>query len=169
MITIRRYAEFGCDFPDDTIWDAEETSIVQTGGKNLAESIAELTTRFGCVINELEDNLEHCWECRFSYEGLELGFHVYHAEPCILIVDQPFGFKRHFPLYCHVLMELNQAMRRDGRFHDLEWHTYDGTREGKEAYEVPVVGDIPEIDEIKQKPSFLKRLFGARKARPEIE
>ncbi len=177
MIQVRRYAEFHADFPDDWVWNADETYVVQTGGKAVAKAIADILAGFGCVIGELEDNVEHCWECSFSYEGLPLLFRVVDLQPCIFILEEPHRARRDYALHLHVLMKLDNELRRDGRFHDLAWYAHDGVHTGKEAFDVPVVGDVPAVEDIKpwerqdreefRKLSFLDKLLAPLKVRPE--
>jgi hypothetical protein len=80
-------------------------------------------------------------------------------------------------LHLHVLLKLNEQMRRDSRFHDLRWYEDGSPR--REAFNVPVVGDmptvdqikpwvVPSVDEIKKKRSFLDKLLAPLKTRPEI-
>lgn len=175
MIEVRRYAEFRADFPDDCIWNADETDVVQTGGKAVAEAIADILSSFGCVIEELEDHVGHSWDCRFSYEGLVLWFHVVGWGDYIFILEEPPRARPDYALHLHLLLKLNEAMRRDGRFHDLRW--YEDERPRREGFDVPVVGDVPTVDEIKpweragvegvKKRSFLDMLLAPLKARPE--
>ena len=157
MILVRRYAKFRADFPDDHIWNDDETDLVQTGGKAVAEAIGEILTGFGCTISELEDNVGHCWECSFSYEGLGLSFCVVGLEPAIFILEEPSRARPDYALHLHVLLKLNERLRSDGRFHDLAWYAHDGWRTGEEGFEAPVVGDVPAVAEIKKERGFLGR------------
>lgn len=167
MIAVRRYAEFHADFPDDHVWNEDETDTVQTGGKAVAQAIAQILVGLGCTIHELEDNVGHCWECSFSYKGSGLRFQVVDLEPCIFILEEPRRGRPDYGLHLHLLLELNEGLRRDGRFHDLAWYDYDGLNRGEEAFEVPVIGDLSAPDEIKKEPSFLAKLLAPLKARPE--
>lgn len=168
MIHVRRYAEFRADFPDDYIWNEDQTEIVQTGGKAIAEAIAEILAGLGCHIRRLEDNLEHCWECSFSYEGLALLFRVVGLEPAIFILEEPGRARPDYALHFHVLLKLDEQLKRDGRFHDLAWYTHDGWRTGQEAFAVPVVGNLPSVEEIKRERGFLGRLLAPMRRRPDI-
>jgi hypothetical protein len=176
-VTVRRYAEFRADFPDDHIWNDDETDVVQTGGKAVAEAIADILKGFGCTIHEMEDNVGHCWECYFSYEGLGLWFHVVGLDDYIFELQEPPRARPDYALHLHVLLKLNEQMRRDGRFHELRW--YEDGRPGREAFDVPVAGDVPSVDEIKPwavpgvdgiktKRSFLDKLLAPLKTRPEV-
>jgi hypothetical protein len=70
-------------------------------------------------------------------------------------------------LHLHVLLKPDEQLRRDGRFHDLSWFARDGWRAGDEAFAVPVVGDVPAVEQIKKERGFLGRLLAPLKARPE--
>lgn len=174
MIQVRRYAEFRADFPDDHIWNADGTDVVQTGGKAVAQAIADILAGFGCVIEGLDDHLGHCWECSFSYEGLGLRFQVVDLQPCIFVLEEPHRARLDYALHLHVLLKLNEQLRRDGRFHDLRW--YEDERPGREGFDVPVVGDVPAVEDIKpwehqgmeefRKRSFLDKLLAPLKAPP---
>jgi hypothetical protein len=167
MVIVRRHAEFRGDFPDDQIWHDDETDVVQTSGKNVAEAIADMLAGFGCTIHELEDNVGHCWECYFSYEGLGLWFRVVGLDTYIFVLQEPPRARPDYALHLQVLLNLNEHLRRDGRFHDLQWYDDDDRRVSKEAFDVPVVGDVPAVDEIKKERGFLGRLLAPLKARPE--
>jgi hypothetical protein len=167
MIVVRRYAEFSADFPDDTIWNEGESRILQTGGKAIAEAIAEIMDGFGCTIDKLEDYLEHGWECSFSYEGLPLMFQVVNSEPAIFILERPRRVWIDHPLYTQVLLKLNEHLRRDGRFHDLTWYLYDDRGVGKEGFEIPVAEVV--VEQVKKQPGFFARLFASRKGRSESD
>ncbi len=176
MIAVRRYAEFRADFPDDHIWNEDETEVVQTGGKAVAEALGDILRSFGCTIHELEDNVGHCWDCYFSYEGLGLWFHVVDVGGCIFDLQEPHRARSDYLLHLHVLLKLNEQIRRDERFHERRW--YEDERPGREGFDVPVTGDIPTVDEIKAKKgqskeggvgrrSLLDKLLAPLKARPE--
>jgi hypothetical protein len=174
MIAVRRYAEFRADFPDDHIW-GEADEVIQTGGKAAAEAIAEMLASFGCVIEEIEDNVGHCWECRFTYEGLLLWFHVVNLDPCIFVLKEPLRAQRNSFLYPHVLLKLNDCLRRDSRFHDLAWYAYDDRRVGEEAFQLPVEGDIlpesnirPVLSATGVKRSFFSKLLAPLKSRSDL-
>jgi hypothetical protein len=167
MRAVRRYAEFRADFSDDQIWNDDQTEVIQTGGKAVADAIAEILATFDCTIGKLEDNVGHCWECSFSYEGLDLLFRVVGLEPTIFILEEPSRSRPDYALHLHILLRLDEQLRRDGRFHDLSWFAHDGWRTGDQAFALPVAGDVPTVDEIKKERGFLGRLLAPLKARPE--
>ena len=173
MITVRRNAEFRADFPDDHIWDDNGEDVVQTGGKAVAQAIADILVGLGCTIDGLGDNVGHCWECGFSYQGLALLFHVVGLDPCIFVLQEPHRATPIISRYFHVLLKLNEQLRRDGRFHDLAWYSYDDRRVGHEGFELPIGGDIqaldvPEAEEIRKKVSFLDRLLAPLRPRLDV-
>jgi hypothetical protein len=172
MITVRSYAEFRADFPDDHIWNDDESDAVQTGGRAVAEAIAEMLAGFGCVIEELEDNVGHCWECSFSYQRLALVFRVVDVDGCILTFEEPHRATRNLAGYYDVLLMLNEQLRRDGRFHNLAWYGYDERRIDAEAFETPVTGYVPAADQpmelVEKELSFLQKLFAPLRARPDV-
>ena len=176
MVTVRRHARFRTDFPEDHVWNENETDVVQTGGKAVAEAIIDILKSFGCIVHELEDNVGHCWDCYFSYEGLGLWFHVVDVDGCIFDLQEPHRARPDYLLHLHVLLKLNEQIRRDERFHELRW--YEDERPGREGFDVPVTGDIPTVGEIKTKRnpakeegkerrSFLDKLLAPLKTRPE--
>jgi hypothetical protein len=164
MIVVMPLAEFRADFPDDEIWDGD--TVVQVGGKNVTEAIAEILAGFGCIIEELIDDEEHGWACSFSYEGLALRFRVAGLDPYVFDCEEPLRAHPKYPLYFHVLLKLNEQLRRDGRFHDLAW--FEDSRPGGKAFERPVIGDIPAVDEIKRRQGFFERLLAPLRVRPAI-
>ena len=172
MITVRSRAEFRADFPGDHIWNDDESDVVQTGGKAAAEAIADILAGFGCVIEALEDNVGHCWECSFSYQRLPLVFRVVDVDGCILTFDEPHRAMRRLDRFCDVLLRLNEQLRRDGRFHDLAWYSQDDGRVGAEAFEAPVAGYVPAADQpiepVEEKRTFLQKLLAPLRARPDV-
>lgn len=177
MIAVRRYAEFQADFPDDHIWNDDETDVVQTAGKAVAEALADILQGFGCTVHELEDNVGHCWDCYFSYEGLGLWFHLFGSEDCVFFLQEPPRARPDYTLHLNVLLQLNEQMRADGRFHDLRW--YEDDRPGRKAFDVPVTGNVPSVeatkgwrptgvDEPNNKRSFLDKLLAPLKVRPDV-
>jgi hypothetical protein len=172
MIIVRSRAEFRADFPDDHIWNDDESDVVQTGGKAVAQAIADILAGFGCVIEVLEDNVGHCWECSFSYQRLALVFRVVDVDGCVLTFEEPHRVTRKLDRYYDVLLKANEQLRRDGRFHDLVWCSYDDRRVGAEAFQTPVAGYIPAADQpvqpVEKKPSFLRKLLAPLGARADV-
>lgn len=175
MNGVRRCAEFMGSFPDDTVWNDDETAILQTGGKAVTEAVAGLLAEFGCLIEDVNDDLEHSWVCEFSYEGLALEFRTYSFDPYMVIFAEPFRASPSYPLFLHVLLRLNGRMRQDGRFGHLIW--YDEDRGVKaEGADLPFDGEVPPLDEIKswrrrrhqeKRLGFLEKLLVPLKRRSE--
>jgi hypothetical protein len=157
MIVVRPWAEFDADFPSDMIED--EHDIVQFGGKNVAEAIGELLVGFGCVIEKLYYAGEHGWECLFLYERRSLWFQVTDMESYLFVCEQPIWGTSPDPRYIHALLKLNEALRQDGRFHNLGWFRSEDVLSGKAGAESPVIGDIPPL---KRKRGLLAQLLNRR-------
>ena len=164
MIVAKPWAEFRADFPSDQVEDGSD--IVQFGGRNVAQAIAGLLAGFGCVIEEPYHAEEHGWQCSFTYENLPLWFQIQELGPSYLFVcKEPLisGHSEH-PLYFQALIKLNDALREDGRFHDLAWHDYNERGDRLSSSELPVIGEVPkrlEMPPMAEKPklSFVQKLL----------
>ena len=155
MIGIKSLAEFRADFPDDMI--EEDGEIVQSGGKAVAEALGEILTGLGCAVKGVKNAGDHGWDCSFSFERYGLWFQISDLDPYLLICKPPFGVSTE-PRYLNLLIKLNDALRRDGRFHDLLWFTQTEFESGSPGSDIPVIGELP--PPIEGKRSLLDKLFG---------
>jgi hypothetical protein len=62
------------------------------------------------------------------------------------MLEEPHRARRDYALHVHLLLELNEHLRRDGRFHGVAWFDPEGWRNNPEMFDTPVSGDIPSID-----------------------
>lgn len=102
---------------------------MRVGGKGVAEAIADKLSGFGCQVEPPYDEGINGWMCDFAYERLALRFQVVDlGDHCLLIFEEPHRATRKYFRYGDALTKLNEALRMDGRFHDLTWYNYDGRR-----------------------------------------
>jgi hypothetical protein len=163
MIVVRPTAEFRADFPDDGIWGANG-EIVLCGGKNVIEAIAAIMVSIGCSVGEAEEDGEHGWVCPFAYGKLSDNLRVC-CGGFILFFEKSRRAESKDPLFYRLLLELNDRLRADGRFHDLSW--YSEQRRGPDGTaDVPVTGDVPSLEEASKKPGLLGKLLAPLRPRP---
>lgn len=166
MMVVKPYAEFKADFPDDQIGEGDETE--QYGGKNVTEAIAAILVGLGCTIEGIVDEEEHGWECRFLYEGLTLWFRLWDfGDDYAFRCDEPHPASAKYDLFLRLLMKLNDALRRDGRFHDLAWYGLERSQPVGEPSEAPVIGEIPSARDIEARQGFFQRLLAPMRVRPK--
>lgn len=135
---IRPWATFHADFPDDYLEDEER--IIQFGGKNVAEAIAELLTALGYRASEPISAEERGWEIDLDTDDRSLWFRVTDLgdRHALLAQDPTFlaGLFGQHPAYLKYLRELHAALTSDPRFKNIVWWPFNKfEEEGKGAAE----------------------------------
>jgi hypothetical protein len=123
-VTVRRWAEFASDLPEDQIED--ENDIVQFGGKSVAEAIHEVLGRLGCERDPVTYAHEHGWEFNFRYKKRRLWCQVTLIEDYLCVVedtsffDKLFG--RHHPDYLEIMTNFSRELAQHPRFRNVRWY-----------------------------------------------
>ena len=118
-------AFFTADFPDDFV--IEGRRIVLFGGKQVAEVVRGLLMEVGCDASTLMDGKAKGWGFTLDFRGRGFWCSVrsYFPGYYLVLADLEAGSRRGLakePLYRELWAELDAAIRRDRRFHDLSWH-----------------------------------------------
>jgi hypothetical protein len=139
-MTVRPWAEFTSELPDDLIED--ETGIVQYGGRSVAEAIVEILRGIGCEADPPIYAHDHGWEIEARCGKRRLRGQVTQVEGYIFNLEDPSWFSgrlaRNRAIYLDVLSRLAEALARDARFHDVRWYVNDDVLSGKEGAARPV-------------------------------
>jgi len=141
-VIVRSCATFTADLPDDHIEDEDGAKIIQFGGKSVAEAIAEILARLGCVVGPPRYADEHGWELDTKFGKRSLWCQVTFMDFYLVFfediswVNELLG--RHHPLYLDVLTRLAQELGHDPRFHDVLWFRRDDVLTGVAGSKEPV-------------------------------
>src|ERR1700744_1748770 len=120
---VKPCAEFKADFPDDQI--EQNGEIVELGGRNVAEAIADIFRKLGSHIEKIEGDYRGWW-CSFTYEGLALEFQLIDlSSHYLFVLHEPLRARPDYALFLHALLDLDKNLRLEGRFHDLLWYGYE--------------------------------------------
>lgn len=120
-MTIKHLVQFTTDLPDDSI--EEDGNFVQWSGKGVSEAIAEMLRRRGYDVSE-PDCLEHAgWELGISKGKRSFIARISEIYDFHLSLHPSawFGGGKKWPEYREVLNAVNEALRSDGRFHNIRW------------------------------------------------
>jgi hypothetical protein len=166
MISVKPLAQFRADFPSDVVED--DGGIVQFGGKNVAEAIAQILSRLGCRVSDPMDAGEHGWELDIKCEKIPLWAQVTDLNPIYYFIlednSRLFGKSNH-PSYLRLIKILHKELELDLRFHNISWYDKEDYNM-KMPFDAPVIGEIPEIRVTKLKTSFLDKLLAPFKPLP---
>jgi len=157
------WALFRADFPSDTIDQGESQEPIH-GGKNVLVAIGDILRGMGCTVTEPEYGGEHGWFFVFSRgrvrfwievsEGWGYGHALYwEAWPPLLSTSQS-----HLGLF----LQLNEQMKRDGRFHDIAWYRDSDVGSAQNGLPLPVIGELPkgpDLSDGRLKPTLVERLL----------
>ncbi len=116
-------AAFSSDLPDDTIEDEAGREIIQYGGRNVAEVMAQIFRDAGYVVGPLDDQLERGWSFEAKRDGRRIwpllqGFWGF----LMLQIDEGEFISHDQKLFKQASLKiLMDGLERDGRFHDLLW------------------------------------------------
>ena len=118
---LRTFAEFDTDIPDDTVED--EHDIVVFGGMAVAEAIMDLLRAPNREVSSLDDLGFKGWGFMVRIPRRHIGFRVQYIEQVLLTsFDMPSLFRGRNPAeHAALLTELDELLRRDGRFHNIRW------------------------------------------------
>jgi len=127
-VKIRPWASCDADFPDDQI--EVDDDIVQFGGRNVAEAIAEIVTGLGCRPSEPISAEEQGWELDIKTDDQPLWIRVCDQGDrhfSLLMEDATVLirlFSRTHPTFVRMLRELHLALAADARFQNIVWWPY---------------------------------------------
>lgn len=140
---VRPWAQFATDIPDDSI--EKNGDFVQWPGKAVTAAIAEMMRRRGYEVDE-PGNLEHAgWDLCVTSGTRNFYLRVNMVDTFTLVFDQNYIFfkPRISSEYVQALKDLNEELRKDGRFHGLGWFT-DFVSDPAVAGAInPVEGELP--------------------------
>ncbi len=125
-MTVKPWAEFTSDLPDDVIETEDGSDFVQYGGKSVAAAIGEILTRLGGVVSEPIYAHEHGWELDAVFGKRRLWAQITLIEGWLFVLqDTSFLAKLmgHHPVYLDVLKRLADELARDPRFHNVRWYS----------------------------------------------
>ncbi|NEX91545.1 hypothetical protein [Caulobacter sp. 17J65-9] len=138
-VTVRRWAEFASDLPEDQIED--EHDIVQYGGKSVAEAIHAVLEGLGCAMEPVTYAHEHGWEFCFSYEKRYLWCQVTLIEEYLVVVDDRTFFGKalgYHPAYQEIMTKLARALAEHPRFSNVRWYFDHQVHSGEPGAKEPV-------------------------------
>ena len=119
---IRPNAEFCAAFPDDAIWD-DDGELVQAGGRNVAEMIADVLRRNAYEVTSPKHQHEHGWDFEAKTRRAKFWLQVSDGGGEFSLMTQDWTL-RLWPDRTHharLLDLLDLAMRQDGRFSQIRW------------------------------------------------
>jgi hypothetical protein len=142
---VRSCATFTADLPDDQIENEEGTSIVQYGGKSVAEAIGAVLKRLGCVVDPVRYGGDHGWELDITCGKRRLWCQVTIID-CYVIDFEDLSFiskllGRSHPIYLDILKRLALELGRDPRFRDVLWFRKEEVLTGVSGSKEPVSAD----------------------------
>jgi hypothetical protein len=169
MIIARPWALFRADFPSDMIDEGHGEPI--HGGKNVARAIGEILQHMGCTVAEPEYGGEHGWSFVFHHGRVRFWMEVsegwgdghalrWEDWPPLLSASQS---------HLQIMLELNDQLKRDGRFHDIAWYGDGDVGDAQNGQPLPVIGELakaPEMPPDQQKLSFIQKLLAPVWRRP---
>lgn len=140
-VTVRRWAEFASDLPEDHIENEEGTEILQYGGKSVAEAIHAVLEGIGCAMQPVTYAHEHGWEFCFAYEKRALWCQVTLIEEYLLVVDDRTFFGKVFgyhAAYQEIMTRLARALAEHPRFMNVRWYFDHQVHSGDPGAKEPV-------------------------------
>ena len=139
-MSIRPCAEFRTDIPSDMVED--EHDIVQFGGRAVAMAVGEMFAGLGYKVEEPSYEGEHGWDLRVQRGDFCLWLEFTEIEEMILQTkDVTPRSKRSAKAYGDALIELNEALSSDPRFHDVLWYSQVALTSGQGGSSSPVGPD----------------------------
>src|SRR5688572_22850935 len=130
MKQLLREARCKADFPDDTIWDEAGEHIVQTGGLNMANAVADLLRANGAEVFGPDDHLEHGWEMEAVWHGGKFWLQVTLVDRSAYILTQDYTYGLFSRLlgrkspYTAFLEMLHDRLATGDRYGDIRWYPY---------------------------------------------
>ena len=138
MVKIRPLAEFHADFPEDAPiegeaaiaeWGGPEVveAMAEFGGRGVSQALAEIVRGLGYEVSPPRFAWEHGWE--FSARSRLGSFWLQATDMSDKFILQTFDRAwRLWPdrsKHATFLLQLDEALRRDGRFSHLRWYAAD--------------------------------------------
>ena len=125
-MTLRPFAEFKSDIVDYTLEETEFDEFVAANGLVHATAIIEMLRRPDRVIDEPElVEPGGRWQFHVRTKARTFFFQVQLMYDVFLHTEDAtwprFLGRLHTPQLAEVLEELNEALQRDPRFHDIKW------------------------------------------------
>jgi hypothetical protein len=124
---VRDIAQFGADFPDDSIeGDEDERDFVRYPGLGVAECVAQMCRDMGFDVPAPESEIELGWvfdvhvgKRRYWFRLSDLGDHIILISSDMTRYEPTPGDIGHEEL----LRRIDTAMKADGRFSNVAWYT----------------------------------------------
>ena len=121
MVKPRGSVEFLADFPDDTVY-GESGDEVQFAGKNVAETVADMLTKYGYEVAAPEHCYELGWEFDARRSGCRLWIRITKIQEFVLVTqDMTYRLWPDRRPYVEFLRGLNSALGSDPRFSRIRW------------------------------------------------
>ena len=139
-MTIRPWAEFTTDLPDDAI--ENESGFIQWPGKGVSEALAEMLTRCGCEVRALLCLDFKGWELVFTAGRRKVRCRVTEIDKYLIGFYDPSWFaelfNRNHPDFVQLLKCVATELANDPRFHDVRWFAEDEVQTDAEGASFPV-------------------------------
>ena len=115
-------AEFCAEFPDDAVWD-DDGELVQAGGRNVAEMIAEVLRRHAYEVTSPKHQYEHGWDFEAKTRRARFWLQVSGGgdEYSLMTQDWTLRLWPDRTRHAELLGVLNVVMQQDGRFSQIRW------------------------------------------------
>ena len=141
-MTVKPWAEFTSDLPDDVIETEDGSGFIQYGGKSVAAAIGEILTRLGGVVSPPIYADEHGWELDAVFGKRRLWGQITLIEGWLFVFQDPAFLPkllgRPHPIYLDVLTRLADELARDSRFHNVRWYSSNQVLSGLPGDKTPV-------------------------------
>jgi hypothetical protein len=142
VVKIRPCAEFLADFPDDMI--EEDGEIIQFGGCNVSEAIAEILRRAGYDVSTPEYQGDHGWDFIVKSKQRRIWMQISDVDGSrYTLMSEDLSMSAFWNsnkrLYADVLERLNSELGNDPRFQPLVWLESDELLSGVAGAPSPVV------------------------------
>jgi uncharacterized RDD family membrane protein YckC len=123
---LRTIVEFSSDMPYDAI--EEDGEFVQMPGRTVAEAMAQMLEKLGCVVEPVESAGDHGWFFDFRRRSVRASCEVTVIDGVVAQFSGPTGHKLWVgaagpadPDYVDILTSVGEAIDDDPRFRDLGW------------------------------------------------
>jgi len=120
-------AEFGTDIPDDD-GEVERVGHEVQSGRSVAGALREMLKRQEFKCDRPDYGGDHGWEFLCRSRGRDLWVSVIAGSEAgyyLTVRNMPWTpflfWKNPPPAFDHVLTQLDEAMKSDGRFHEIRW------------------------------------------------
>lgn len=126
-MTVKPWAGFIADFPDDTVWGGPGQMEI-TGGRNVAVAIGEILSGLGCRVSEPEYAGLKGWEFALYFGRHRFWCQVTSFHPAFYLLFEDPAIARgagaeNADAYGGIWRKLADALDRDPRFQCIEWRS----------------------------------------------